>query len=174
MAGLIKRISLPPDLREEEVEVVRQAIDNQESSRKAVRALLERRPDLAQAVGTRVADLEQFLIERASGALLDQEAIRAELRSMRASMQQDGDGTAERLLIEHAAICWLALCSAQMLREQRRADGVSHASADAWDRHVSRLQTDFLRVVKTLATVRRLRLPSLQVNVANQQVNVAG
>jgi hypothetical protein len=140
-----------------------------------VRALLESRPDLVQALGTRAADLEQVLIEKGSGGLLlQEEQVRAELKEVRATLREDGDGAAEQLLIEHAALSWLALTTAQIARELRRTDGVFPAYAEAWDRHVSHLQTEFLRAVKTLAAVRRLRLPAMQVNVGRQQVNIAG
>ena len=51
---------------------------------------------------------------------------------------------------------------------------MSGATAEFYDRHVSRLNADLFRATRALATVRKLRRPVVQVNVAEQQINVAG
>ena len=44
----------------------------------------------------------------------------------------------------------------------------------ARDRKLSAAQRRYLRACETLARVRKLRLPTLQVNIGEKQVNVAG
>jgi hypothetical protein len=44
--------------------------------------------------------------------------------------------------------------------------------ADYWMRRINGAHKRFLSAVKTLATVTRLALPALQVNIARKQVNV--
>ena len=80
----------------------------------------------------------------------------------------------EKLLVQRVALCWLALNSAESLRADKWRPSLSTEAADFWDRHVSRLNSDFLKACRTLATVRRLLRPMMaQVNIAEQQVNVA-
>ncbi len=54
------------------------------------------------------------------------------------------------------------------------ADGLSIKQADFHQRRIDRAHGRFLSAVRTLATVRKLALPVLQVNIARRQVTVAG
>jgi hypothetical protein len=78
----------------------------------------------------------------------------------------------ERILAEAAATSWFAF----RLHEAQYAsaitgDGMSLAQSEHAQRRIDRAHRRFLGTVKTLATVRRLAVPSLQINVARQQVN---
>jgi hypothetical protein len=48
---------------------------------------------------------------------------------------------------------------------------MSLAQSEHAQRRIDRAHRRFLSTLKTLATVRRLALPALQINVAGQQVN---
>ena len=50
-------------------------------------------------------------------------------------------------------------------------DGLTLAQSEHAQRRMDRAHRRFLNTVKTLATVRRLAIPVLQINVARQQVN---
>ena len=52
--------------------------------------------------------------------------------------------------------------------------GGTIAQSEHGQRRIDRAHRRLMMTLKTLATVRRLAVPSIQVNVANQQVNVAG
>ena len=78
----------------------------------------------------------------------------------------------ERVLAETAATCWFAF----RLHEAQYAgaitsDGMSLAQSEHAQRRIDRAHRRFLSTVKTLATLRRLALPAVQINVARQQVN---
>jgi len=47
-------------------------------------------------------------------------------------------------------------------------------SGHFWDRRLSAAQRRHLRACETLARIRRMGIAALQVNIARQQVNVAG
>jgi hypothetical protein len=78
----------------------------------------------------------------------------------------------ERVLADTAATCWFAF---RMHEDQYAgnitADGMSLAHSEHAQRRMDRAHRRFLSTVKTLATVRRLAIPALQINVARQQVN---
>jgi hypothetical protein len=78
----------------------------------------------------------------------------------------------ERMLAETAATSWFAfrLHEAQHARAIT-ADGMTLAQSEHAQRRLDRAHRRFLSTVKTLATVRRLALPSLQINLAAQQVS---
>lgn len=167
-----RTVIAPPDTTPEELELLRRAAANHEDTRPAVRRLLASRPALVAAVSTTASELEDALIDRAGGqGVLAHEIMRAELERIRASLRLPDDGALEELLISQVVLCWLNLLTAERRRTERWSGGISNESADFWDRHVARLRTDYLRAIRTLASVRRILFPVVQVNIAEQQVN---
>ena len=53
-------------------------------------------------------------------------------------------------------------------------DRMSIAQANFLQARIDKAHSRFLKAIKTLAQVRKLALPALQVNIAKNQVNVAG
>lgn len=158
-------------LPSEDKAVLVAASRNEDGSGEKVRELLARAPEWIERLGSVADDAERAMSERGSAQALLSEALRAELRTLREALRYPSDGPLEELLCRRAALCWMELNRADEQRSYRWADGVSNESADFWDRHVSRLHGDFLRACKTLATVRKLRIPAIQVNVGAQQFN---
>jgi hypothetical protein len=83
----------------------------------------------------------------------------------------------ERLLIEQVVTAWvrLSLCEIKYSHNMS-GSSVGIPEADYWDRALSAAQRRYLRAIESLARVRRLKLPALQVNVAQadaKQLNVA-
>ena len=83
----------------------------------------------------------------------------------------DEPSTAERLLAERVVICWYHsqadLLLAQVMETQ---------PPDRWgpcERRQDRCVRRYMRALKTMEQVRRLRVPRVQVNVAEQQVNIS-
>lgn len=170
-----KHIYLPANTSSDTVAVLQAATRNEEGSRDKMRALLVQQPHLLQHIGTLTADVEAAILEsNFKGSIFPEEAARAEMRAHRDSLSEPRDGALERMLIERIVLGQLALQLGEQTRAAKWRDGISLDSADFWDRHVSRLHADLLHAIKALAKVRRLRLPAVQVNVAQQQVNVAG
>jgi hypothetical protein len=126
-----------------------------------------------QHIGTLAAAAEEALLDCYQGKVFTEEAVRAELNTLRTSRAELGDGALERMLAARVALTWFALHRAEVCRAGKWRDGCSVESGDFWDRHVSRLNEDFLRASKALAKVRHLRRPAVQVNIGAQQVNVA-
>ena len=77
----------------------------------------------------------------------------------------------EKLLAQRIAVCWLEMCGVDRLGATRQSYSV--AEAEYWDKHAERLQRRFQSAIKTLATIRRLQLPAVQVNIGEKQVNIA-
>jgi hypothetical protein len=165
---------LPKDTPPEDAAILQAAADCDEGSRRKVRALLARKPELANAVATLARQAERRIVRSASAQVLSQEIIRAQLKAQRALLAEPKDGELERMLVESASLAWLALSHAENLRAERWSESLTTEAVDFWDRHVAKLRSDFLRTCKTLATVRRLHGPSVQVNIAEKQVNVVG
>jgi hypothetical protein len=79
----------------------------------------------------------------------------------------------ERTLAETATFSWFALrhYEAAYVSASQSDNGLTLKQADYHLRRIDRAHRRLLSTLKTLATIRRLALPTLQINVASQQVN---
>jgi hypothetical protein len=77
----------------------------------------------------------------------------------------------ERLLVDRIVVCWLALHYAEIVYPQRMAT-LDRKWAEYYQDWIDRSQKRYLAALKALAQLRRPQLPVVQVNVAEQQVNV--
>lgn len=161
------------------IDVLTDAMWGREGSREALQRLKSDCPELgailAQKCGDAANRAETALVRQASrGNVLDEESTRDWLAGVRVTLTQPGDTELEAMLVHRVALCWLALNDAEAERATKRADGIGYASGDFLDKHLARLNADLFKAMKALATVRKLRRPVVQVNIADKQVNVAG
>jgi hypothetical protein len=100
-------------------------------------------------------------------------SLKLELCDLAAALAGPTTSPTERLLAETAATCWFAfrLHEAQYASSVKSEDGMYLAQSEHAQRRIDRAHRRLLSTLKTLAAVRRLALPALQINVARQQVN---
>lgn len=82
----------------------------------------------------------------------------------------------ELALAQQGAVCWLELYHfeqqyAARLNKQPQ-DSLGFQREEFYQKRVGRAQARFQSALKCLAQVRRLQLPTVQVNIADRQVNV--
>jgi hypothetical protein len=120
---------------------------------------------LVDKLGSPAEWLRQSLISRAGGKnVLLQEAIRRKIAAVQAELEGPNPTPIERLLAERAALCWFMTNWYETL----------YRDSDDHQRRTDKAHGRFLSSLRTLAQVRKLAVPALQVNVATSQVNVAG
>ncbi len=101
--------------------------------------------------------------------------IEANYWGIRRDLGYDQANALECILIDHVALCWLRLyATEQRYTNILHKESIPLYKADYWERRLSHTQKRYLRAVESLAKVRRLRLPAMQVNIADKQVNIAG
>lgn len=139
----------------------------------AVRKLLED-PDAVDRLGGDLAlQAELSLIQAAAGDdLVFKEALTRKVELLRGELEGPNPTPVERLLVERIAACWLQVQDADVRYAQ--AKNLSRDWGDYYQRRMDRAHQRYLSAIKTLATVRKLALSSVQVNIAKKQVNVAG
>ena len=101
-------------------------------------------------------------------------------RKLHAEMCGPDDGisraasdTPEKLLVDRIVLCWLHLHDAETLYAQNMRKPLDYPG-DLSPTPVSRLAHNrYLSAIRTLAQVRRLQVPAVQVNIAEKQLNVA-
>jgi hypothetical protein len=140
----------------------------------AVRALLMSPEGVDRLGGNLAWQTEQSLIRAAAGENLSfREALTRKLELLRAELGGPSPTPLERLLVERVATCWLQLHLAD-IRLAQQETSLTLPQAEYHQRTRDRAHKRYLSSIKALATVRKLALPVLQVNIARKQVNVAG
>jgi hypothetical protein len=102
------------------------------------------------------------------------EAIQRRLGQTRRDLLWDAPTPLERLLVERILSCWLQVQYLDAVYAQRlsKGEGMTWASDDGHQRRQDRAQRRYLAAVRTVAQVRRLLGPTVQVNIAEHQ-NIA-
>jgi hypothetical protein len=117
---------------------------------------------------------EAALVDKAAGKnLAFQEALTRKLELLRVEVTGLDPTPVERLLAERVAACWLQVHYYEALVHQKEPD-LSLDQGEYHHRRLDRAHRRYLSSLKTLALVRKLAAPVLQVNIAKRQVNVAG
>jgi hypothetical protein len=101
------------------------------------------------------------------------EILRQEMQTQIEAFAGPAPSPIEQALAETATLSWFALrfYEAAYAGASQSRDGLTIKQAEFHLRRIDRAHRRFLSTLKTLATIRRLALPALQINVASQQVN---
>ena len=129
-----------------------------------------------------LGDLAQNARDKLIGLMAGENAVLADAFARKAGqLRRDLSPAAptpiEALLIERVQLCWLHLQQVENGYIDRLRDNQSIAWGEYQQRRLDRAQARYLASLKALAQVQRLRLPAVQVNIAEaggQQINVAG
>jgi len=140
----------------------------------ALRKLLQDPASVDHFGGNLAEQAELSLIEAAAGKnLMFREALLRKLELMRAELAGPDPTPLERMLVGRVVACWLQVQDADV-RYAQGQQGCTFAQGEYHQRRMDRAHKRYLSAIKTLALVRKLALPVLQVNIARKQINVAG
>jgi hypothetical protein len=172
----------PPDTKpeapskERAMEIFRRAEKGDEECLSELRALLDNGTRWSWVIefsGSPSNWLERRLIQETAGVnFVMKEAMEKKLANLRAELAGPSPSPLERLLVERAVLCWLVV----HLYENRYAmsENLSIRQTEFHQRRIDQAHSRFLSAVKTLASVRKLAVPALQLNIGTNQVNVSG
>jgi hypothetical protein len=139
-----------------------------------LREIMQKAPSLVDNLGGNLAEqAEASLIKAAAGDdLAFKESITRKLELLRAELAGPSPPPLERLLVERVVACWLQVQEADIRYSQTKDPSVKWA--EYLQRRMTHAHKRYLSAIKTLALIRKLAVPVLQVNIAKKQVNVAG
>ena len=160
--------------REAMLAIIERAQSGDEKAMPALREILDRIPSIREVFGADLDRTVEYSISKSLGGeknLAFREAIKRKLAALREELEGPTPSPTERLLVDRIVACWLQVQDADLRYAQ--AGNCSFAQADYHLRRQDRAHRRFLTAMKTLATVRKLGLPVLQVNIGENQVNVA-
>jgi hypothetical protein len=161
--------SSPDEMRK----FLRRAENGDTSTLPVLRKVLQN-PDAVRALGGDLAQqAEKALIDAAGGKnLMFKEALARKLELLRLELAGTNPTPVENLLVERVVACWLQVQYADVRYAQ--AEDLTVEQGDYYQRRMDHAHRRYLSALKTLALVRKLAVPVLQVNLAQNQVNVAG
>lgn len=142
--------------------------------REALRTFLDTHPELWSFVGDLTEQAILNLISNPAGQPMPAamvESLRAGNRQFMIELARPGDGALERLLIQQIYLCWLRLGLLEFRYTHITSKEHTYKEGQHLERRMNAAQQRFTRSVETLARVRKLALPAVQVNIASQQVN---
>ncbi len=142
---------------------------------KAFRELLSKDDSLWRMAGDMGITALEKLIGSIKGTALVKESVCRGVDKLRDDLGYQTASGIERTLIDQVVLCQLHLNLVDMQYTEATSGDIYRELRDSWEHRLSATQRRYLRAVETLARVRRLlRLPTVQVNIGAQQVNVAG
>jgi hypothetical protein len=128
---------------------------------------------LAAQVGDLVKFSEQALAEcSVGGDYLLRSAIERKVAALKADLAGPTPTPLERLLIDRIGACWLAMQYFETIYAQGLAKSTSWEGDAYRQSRLDRVQARYLAAITALARVRRLQLVTVQVNIAEKQVNI--
>lgn len=134
--------------------------------------ILKEHPAVWTIAGDMIDHTARGLIADVNGSYALQASLRTGWKQMRDDLTRPSDGPLEKLLIQQVVLAWLKLAYTEYAHKGTLLNGNTTLKvADFWERRLSAAQRRYLRACETLARVRRLQLPAMQINIAEQQVN---
>lgn len=153
--------------------ILKRANDGDRSVIPALRTLFteaDRDETVFEAYGSPPKWLIDELVKKAAGTKVSvEEATRRMLEECRLSLEGPSATPIERLLAQRAAICWFLVHRYEAIYSA--AKDLTIKQADFHQRRIERAHRQLLSALKTLATVRKLAIPALQVNIGTNQLN---
>ncbi len=152
--------------------LIDRAMAGDESTVPAVRALVLAKPEMARRGGDLAGLVEAGWIRLLTKQnVFAREAMSAELQRLKSSLAGSSPTPIEQLLVDRVAACWVQANYADWTEATHGERTISQAEWAA--KRQTMAHKRLLSALKTLAEVRRLMVPTLQVNIAEQKVNVA-
>jgi hypothetical protein len=152
--------------------LMRRAREGDESAVPALRQVLSADIGILEAAGDMARQVQATLVNNAAGSnLYFKEGLDTKMNRLRTDLAGADPSPLERLLADRIALCWLSLHDAEARFTQQSKD-LNIKQVECWQRRIDSAHKRYLSAIKALATIRKLALPALQVNIARKQVNV--
>ena len=163
-------------LTDDDIDFMRQAhgqsLDTQQVTQ--VKSILAKDPCAWTMLGDLCSQVRFAAIASLANDTAVHESVREGVVRMRSALCSEGSSEMEQLLIEQILTCWVQ-CSMLGRKLEWTTTGVHEMEhGNYWDRRYTIAQARLLRTIESLARIRKLKLPSLQLNVADKQVNIVG
>jgi len=137
--------------------------------------ILDEAPDITRQLGDLDDTAREAMLERTAGKhLARREAQSRFLDDLKAEVAGPCPTVLEALLASQIVLCWQHLRYAETIFAQAR--DYTLVQEDAYQKQIDRAQRRYLDAIKAIAQIRKLGLPTVQLNIAaagGKQINAA-
>jgi hypothetical protein len=169
-------------LGQEEINKFLNAVDRAYAAKKPapedmdiIRQFLKDYPVLAKAVFPMAESTQDLIIKNLMGGqAVAETAVREQLLYIRDEMGYHDAPIMEKLLIEQIVTCWLRVQHCEGIIAFMMGKDKSATVLNFWENRLSMCQRRYLAACETLAKIRKMSVPALQLNIGDKQINVAG
>jgi hypothetical protein len=143
----------------------------QREDRQAFQQFLAAHPELWTYAGNIVEQAALNLISSIAKQSHLRQSLKKGLTQMPNELRLPTDGPLEELLLQQVVLCWLRYGSVEHSYTVITTEGGTYERLRYWEQRLNAAQRRYLRALETLARIRKLQLPPIQVNIGGQQVN---
>jgi hypothetical protein len=162
----------PSETKDRLNQLLKRASSGDESTVPVLREVLKL-PFIVELLGNLATRAKDTLIDKFAGKdLAAREGVSRKLECLRDEHSGATPTPLERLLVDRVVACWLHLHYLEVTYAYK--EDMNLKVAMHYQRSIDCAQKRYLSAMKTLALVRKLALPVVQVNIAKEQINVAG
>ena len=136
-----------------------------------LRNLLQENPVLWSHAGNLAKNAASNLINSVDATPALQESLKTGYRQLQVELGSENTSRVECLLIEQVVLAWMRLYIVEFKFNSTMNLLDSPKSCEYWEKRLNAAQRRFLRACTTLARIRKIGLPVMQINIADQQVN---
>jgi hypothetical protein len=163
-----------PQTSDEMLQLLERAKAGDETVTEQVREMLTICPEFAESLGGDLGQITERLLSTAVAG--NDIPFRESIKHKMATLRQDLAGPAatpiETLLIDRIVICWLQVQMADIAQAKEESQTITLEKFQL--RRQDSANRRYLAAIRTLATIRKMALPVLQINLGQNQVNMAG
>jgi hypothetical protein len=140
----------------------------------AIRKFLIEYPEFSKIVFDTVDTTQAQIIKNYVGSEVAQIAIEEHAAYIRAEMGYHEAPIMEKMLIENIITAWLRVQWLEFLITARMSGEFRIPAMEFWQKSLASAQRSYLAACETLAKIRKMKLPNIQLNIGDKQINVAG
>lgn len=173
-----ERVAITPEEGERIIETLDRALRAKKPAKedlREIRKLLVDRPEMCKAIFSLVDAVQTEIIKYTIGEQdVTKMAVEEYVLNIRDAMGYHDAPIMEKLLIENIVTAWLRVQACESQLAFRMTGQHSIAVLEFWERRLSMAQRRYLSACESLAKIRKMAIPALQLNIGDKQVNVAG
>ena len=159
---------------EEEFLALAKATDKETPAKKDVRALrrfFDNHPELWHLAGDLAEQAMLKLIGEIKATAVLKESLKIGFNNMQVELGLATGSRLDQLLVQQVVLAWMRLAYVEYQYSAVTTSNATHKTLEYWEKRLNASQRRFLRASESLVRIRKLQLPAVQINMAQQQVN---
>lgn len=128
-------------------------------------------PDIWRLIGDLSSKTANKMIDDLDGSRSFKLSLGQGLKNLYKDLGFKEATSLEKILIEQVALSWLRLVIVEYRYTVITSTSTSQERLNYWERRLNASQRRFFRACETLARIRKMNLPPIQVNIGQNQMN---